>query len=349
MRAAILFLLACASDTAFAAEPPRACLSPSVDRSIPYLPDGDPKVIAEDVTIDDRGMPPAYLMRTYSETDPSGSSRSEQCFRYEVENLDTRNVRNFFWPLAGFLVDPLEPKMRRSKKKKQMIMEDPIAINSKINAFENSEGFTRAWASRGPQNAQIQLNGTKGSISDGVRFVSIGRIDAQLPSALAGFGAISTVIGAYTFSQSDQQAPVTEDLYTASNFVIQVNSVADRSDNVLRFRTYVYASGDGVADADLFMPGLQALGRTRSSETKIRQVEEFLGFYKDMRSRSVSRDGKWIFSATSPWGDAAQAFVVQTPILIRRGAARECVMVTALAPIPVSFPLNECNGIGKGN
>jgi len=347
MRIVILLTLMCLPGGALGVEPPRACLSPDLGKNIPNLPDGDAKIIAEDVAIDDRGAPPAFRMRTYSETDPSGASRSEQCFRYEVENLDTRNVRNFFWPLAGFSVDPLEPKLRRSKKRKQSITEDPIAVASKINAFENSEGFTRAWASRGPQSAQLQLDGTQGSISDGIRYISIGRIDPQLPNALAGIGAFSNVVAAYTFSSSDRQAPETEDLYSGSDFTIQVTSIADRSDNILRFRTYVYALGEAVLSADMFMPGLQALGQIKRNEKKIDQLEDFFGAYKNLKSTAVSRGGKWLFSTTSPLGEAAQAFVVQTPILIRRGAARECVMVTAFAPIPVSFPLEECKGIGQ--
>src|ERR1035437_398559 len=71
-----------------AAAVPRACLFAGGPEAVPFLTAQGPPILVGDVDLDSQSAVTPYKVRTFSDTAKREQYRSEQCLRYEVENID---------------------------------------------------------------------------------------------------------------------------------------------------------------------------------------------------------------------------------------------------------------------
>jgi hypothetical protein len=252
----LAFLLVCLVMGGSAdAAAPRACVSADPPNGIPVLPENGPKLLVREVDLKESDGTTTGMVKTYSETDPSGRTRSEQCFRYEIENL-RQTIRNFYWELAGLFLDPMESQARRSRNRKQQVFDDPIDIDSRLNAFENSKGTTRAWADRVTGDTLAVNEAPTGPT---LTRVAVAEINPGLIPLLREHGALDSPAATYTLTEEKQKTPEVHDSYSGPDFKIEVDSVAERVGRELAFRRRVHASGEAVQNAAFSMPALLAL------------------------------------------------------------------------------------------
>jgi hypothetical protein len=332
----------------FAAAQPRACFGADGGGRVPRLQDSDqPKVLMRNVDIEDRTTHSIARVKTFSETDPSGNGRLEQCFRSEVENTGAVTIINYWWFLPTINVDPFKPTQWRSKVYKQDVTDDPIEINSQMAGFENTEVYTRAYADRTTRN--IPPSGTRGGSMQPEFSTMLARnVDPRLPQLLASHNLSSdSPLPVYLFKE-DGKTPENTVSYSAPDFKLDVSSSAQRSGNVLKFFTSVRVQGEAASTASFAMPALASLEVTKAQPDQFNFSREFVERYESNKQITFKGQAGWKFTSEVPiTSSVARAFRITHPIEIRHGATRDCTLVTSFSPVPVSFPFTECKMIGQ--
>lgn len=193
---------------------PRACVELMDESPRTGLPEKAP-VIFRSPYFDHAQV--SHKLKTFSDTAPSGLSRSEQCFRYEVENVGRHDVRNLYWELAGMRTDRLEPSFegRRSKVRIRTILENPIDIDSQIDVFENTPVLTRAWAER---RAAAAIDKTIYDRAARLLQIDPGNVDFSLVRFLKQNNLPVISLVAFDMSSGEAQAQRIEDRYSAPGF-----------------------------------------------------------------------------------------------------------------------------------
>jgi hypothetical protein len=337
--------LALAAATAAQAAEPRACQRADETNPKTFLPDNDPDIIVRKVDIESKISSDIYQVKTYSEAKPSGSTQSEWCFRYEAENIDSKNILKFRWAVGGMWIDPFTPGFRRSLVRRRKLIDDPIKADSNVNAFANDEGLTQSWG-------VVRVAGkTEKDTGSGPVLAQLapGEIDPGLPTFLQSNGLINVPLAVFTFTKGAQRTPDIVDAYTAPGLTIQVRSFAEIAGNKLTFDTHVSAGGSALEGSLFSMPALESLNATRPQPELLKTYLSFLQQYHELRSRTVKGQREWQYRVELDLGSnvsGARAFTITAPVMVRHGETRECVLVSSFAPIGANFPLQECEMLG---
>ncbi|MDP1602960.1 MAG: hypothetical protein Q8M03_06805, partial [Legionella sp.] len=322
---------------------PRACIVGDPSRGDAFLPDDPPKVIVRPIEFDERSLSKKYHIKTYSDTDASGQSRAEQCFRYEVQNLDNDKLRSFSWPLAGIEVDPLGPNERRSRRRFQDVLDNPIDINSRVNALNNSEAITRAYADRasGDKRSSNEQSMPQFAVA------ALANIDQRLGGLVSQNILSANPIGFYSFQKDGEQTRPIVDSYTGDGFRLDVVSVAEQRSGKIRFRTSVVAQGATFREAQFVMPALNSVAALKDESDLMSLTKAFFSRYQSFKSISTPNKGEWSFISEFSAKDLHVAYRMRAPVLFYYGDTRECVMITSFAPVPFDFQIAECKTLGK--
>lgn len=343
----------CASHAADA-QLPQPCLFPDPIRGDFGLPLNHPHVITRDIHLRNMATQKDFEARTYSATAPSGAVRSEQCFRYEIRNVDkTGDIGNLYWGLAGISIDPLKASAMRANVRRLQILENPIEVNSEVDAFENSKDETRAWADR---TVALQTGTLEGSPEPQLAHLAYSDLNPALPGIIRATGLPDVPLTAYLLNDKARATPEQVNVYGDLTFNIQVRSQAVLDGQKVIFTTTIYASGGELSSAKFAFPFLVAIDRLRQKfgDEALQKLgyldayKMFFSFYREVRPQLVSNEGKWRFASEFGANDPtiARAFRVDYPIRVQHGDTSDCVVVSSLSIIPLSFPLDECNRIG---
>jgi hypothetical protein len=243
-------------DPAVAQQSPRACIEAKDEAPPGGLAIGQLGVIAREAQF--AVGQKQYVMQTFADTAPSGRTRSEQCFRYEVENTGSEIIRQFYWPLAGINVDPVNPgRPRPSKIRALPILEAPIDIVSSLFAFEDEKAVTRAWAER-----QYKETGNQTQSSESPR-MALTKPDAFLPglSALLEKAKLPTEPFFTVYlneGEISREAPTLHDRYSSLGLNIDVSSNAVRVGKSIIIQTTINIAGQSTGGLQYSMPALRA-------------------------------------------------------------------------------------------
>lgn len=342
-----LFLLAAClvASMGTAKAEPRACQEANENDPSTFLPDTDPPIIIRKVKIESKVRPDDHWVRTYSVVEPSGRVQSEWCFRYEAENIDNKIILKFRWAVAGVWIDPFKPGVRRSRVGTRKLLDDPIKIDNPLNAFENDDGMTRSWAVlRSTEKAE---NDTGPVLTQ----VAAAEIDPHLPDLFKENGLVDVPLPAFVFTKAGQKTPEMHDGYSGQDLRLDVRSSAMLEESQLVFNTQVSVAGSALKEASFSMPAFQALDVSKTYQEPLQTYEDFLFNYRRFRSEIVGNKGEWPFrrlvdvrtNATA----GPRAFTISSPILVKYGDTRECVIVSFFAPLGIIFPFEECDKVGK--
>jgi hypothetical protein len=329
---------------AAAGSPHSACEEADLTDPQTFLTDDEAGVVTDVAHIDDRDRSHTYMVKTYSKKDPSGNEASEWCFRYEPENTDTQQISMFRWELARIWADPFGSKERRSVSHKRKLLNDPIKVTTRVQAFEKDEGTTHAWGVA-PTTESAQKDDSSGPV---LTRLAEDNIDPSLPRLLRENGLLNVPLTAFAFTHQDQKTPETHDGYSGPGFKIDVWSSATLAENKLLISTRVTAVGKALEGAVFSMPALQALNGTRVQPEPLVTYSNFLEQYHKHRIEAVKYQDEWRFTkAFDVSSSSARAFIISHPIMVRHGDIRDCFMAASFAPIGMSFPVEECQFLGS--
>jgi len=336
---ALVLILVAATISTNSFATPRACIELRDEKPPTGLPD-QPPVISRSRPFDHDQI--AYKIQTFSETAPSGKTRAEQCFRYEVENTGAKDIRSLNWELAGIFADPLKLGFndRRSRVRERQIIDDPIDIDSKIDTFEKTAVVTRAWADRRTKSAAVDRKD-----SQGLTHFSIA--PEEIMSGLAQFLRQNN-LQADTLVATDmsgkEEAQRARDVYSGPGFRLVTESVAIREGENVRLYTNVLLDGPRAEGTTLAMPSLRAVTSLNGSASDLREYSAFLSRFAEV-SAFARNQTKWFFSANVPLKSLYKNMVyqVQNPIVVQfEDGSFDCALVTSYASLPITFSLRNC-------
>jgi hypothetical protein len=340
------------------AQIPRACRDARSEPAPAGLPRQD-TVIWRDVFILSRNI--QYWLATYSDTAPSGLARSEQCFRYEVENTGTRDIRQFYWPLAGIIIDPLKAgEPRVSKVAFRPVMEQPIDIVSVLFALENERADTRAHAERHYKDhshaSSTQLAQADGATaSPAVQPVHSPMVTLQEPDdVLAGLGNFLQVRGlpkapfmAVKFSGATKEASTLQDHFSSPGLVLDVSSRAARDGNTISIETKIMMKGT-VEEISFSFPALWAWKKLPKPLVDVKKYADFLNEFQKAKYNIVHQRNEIVFKSSVPLDKTAVIYRMEHPILIQMAGQKQCVLVSSYSLSPINFSLDECRSWLRG-
>lgn len=285
-----------------------------------------------------------HTLKTFSEHAPSGQTRAEECFRYEVENAGGQNLQSVYWELAGIFVDPLKPNARRSRVRHVQIVDNPEDINTTVNAFENTPVVTRAWAGRAAVSA-ARRTATAGPLQPAV--LAANDVVPNLGQWMQTNGLPNAPILGFVLGDAGTPASST-DRYSGAGVQLLVRSTVQRSGATIFLDTAITAEGPNARTSSYAMPSLRAMQAPSSVAENLVQYDAFLSRVREVSEFSSWQDG-WKFSVRLPVTSLRNGVVYRTrhPIALQLPAGElDCVMVDSYAPLAVNFGLRQCPGVG---
>ncbi len=333
-------LFACVSSAL--ATDPRACLFREKESPSTGLPAQDPPVIVRERYFSFQNE--KYPIMTFSDTAKSGKSRSEQCLRYEVENIGKKDIHAFRWRLPSITVDPLEPGNfhRRSEVQFKDLLFDPQVIPSVVRAFNIENLTTNVWGER-PGQAAAPSGETRYATT---YLLPLGEVDAGLPQFAQMVGWGSQVVAAARLTDPGMRTHPARKIYSGPGFLFETISEAVREGPVIQFKTTVTVGGPATSEAVFGLPGLSALGRLREVSGTVQDYEKFFGTFKEFAIQGEKFRGEWVFSTRIEAASLKNiVFRVGQPIVIKRGAKRDCFLAFAFSPLATNFNIEQCDQI----
>lgn len=283
-----------------------------------------------------------YFAQTFSETAPSGRTRSEQCFRYEVENTGTRIITQFYWPLAAINVDHLAPgrPSRVSVVRARPILDAPIDIDSKLFAIENEPALTRAFAERQYREGAINSDNR----------ISGAPVLVKPDEALAGLEKFLQINHLpsepfYTlYLKQGEDAPGVRDSYASATIQLDVRTIAYRKEQELHFKTVIRSKQLVTEQLLLTFPTIQAWKKTGRPLKSLADFSNFLSTSAVSKKDGQPPPEKLVIDWSVPTEAKSPIPIYRTmaPIFIFGKANAECFLITTYSPSPLSFDVNSC-------
>ena len=341
-------LIVVAADTL--AQQPRACLHRQQDPG--GLSDQEPNVLYRPLVL--RHAHNDYTFATFSDTAERGRTR-EQCFRYEVENTGQGLIRQFYWPLAGLVTDPLRPgqQNRVSKTTSRPILDAPIDVSNEVFAFEFERAETRAWTDRrqkggslrSPKVVQVAQQATGVRERTTAPEISVRSADAVLvglKELLERNKLPSQPFLAVQLGGATAEAPMLTDHYSTEGLELYVKSSVVRDKDVIQIKTTI--SARGAALDQISIPALFAQDKMRTPLSDLKLYSAFITLFRDLKDATLRGAKEWSFSFSYPANEIGNGTVYRMdhPVFVVGIGRRDCVLVASYSPSPISFGLDEC-------
>jgi hypothetical protein len=325
---------------------PHACMSIDEDAPPPGLKSSYGNVIAAKVQIMHNQK--AYYIRVYSDTAPKPQERFDQCFRYEAENEGLGAVRSFYWELGGIWADPFHPRPedRRSRSIVRAVDDTPRPVPTRVFAFENEWGDTKAWAPVPRQPSQQSTGqGAAGKGWPWFGSVDHSSIVAGLEDFLKNNRLPQGLVLAYHFDEPHLRASTLQDIYTAPGIKVELRSDAVRKDDQIVLSVEVMATGSAAHTARYVMPALRAMWHPEATVLDLTAYNEFLDRFRSVAREAEPYRERWVFNTSIPVSVLPERVVYRIihPIAIeRKNGERDCFLAASYSPLALSFSLQQC-------
>jgi|GEM_PF-5637408 len=315
------------------ASTPAACVTKTDDGGLPAT---GGNVVSEKKEFYDESV--TYPMRTFSDMAPTGNN-AEFCLRYEVENVGSQDVQNFYWRDAGIRMNKFPPGLsqRQSRSRTRRSIAQPEVRPTELNAFRNEKITPKVW----------KIDASMASVESGdyASFAAIPKelLEPGLPDFLQQQGIASGPALAVNVTESDINIyPISEEI-TGTGFTIKLSSRATREGDKVRFETTVALSGDAASSSMIYLPALQAIGEAKAANG-IDYYASFISTFGNRFKEPMKDFSSRTFAKELPISGLydGSIFLVDHPIMLRANDITYCYRVQSYSPFAVDFGLESC-------